>query len=1538
MRLLQLQNGVLRLTKNLDNVPPYAILSHTWGSDQQEVTFQDVMQEKGKDKEGYRKVEFCGNQAALDGLHYFWVDTCCIDKSSSTELQESLNSMFRWYQNAAKCYVYLADVPNKAEVDELSRADWKLNLRTSRWFRRGWTLQELVAPSIVEFFSCNGEKLGDKASLESLLSEITKLPAIALRGCQLSTFSVDERMSWIQGRQTKKEEDMAYSLFGIFGVQIPLLYGEGREKAFGRLRQEIDHHDYQARVASKLPVAHGAAFDSHAEEHNSTCLEGTRVELLSQISKWADNPQTEALFWLNGMAGTGKSTISRTIASDYNRGGRLGASFFFKKGEADRGSVSKFFTTIAAQLALSIPATARYIHSAISSDSAILGKAMRLQFEELILQPLADSRGAIRQTPSYLIVVDALDECEVENDIKLLINLFSAVREKAPGLKVFITSRPELPIRLGFKATNGAYDKVVLHEIADSVIEHDITVFLTHELERIRYNYNESVPEERQLDDTWPTQQDSQDLVKMAVPLFISAATVCLFIADRVGGNPRKKLDKILNYRTRSQESKLDAMYLIVLEQLLAGLSGEDLQETLAQFRRVVGSIVALVSPLSSSALARLLNLPLEDVSDLLDLLHSVLSVPSSSKQPIRLLHLSFRDFLLDPQQSEKNIFWIDRNKTHGQLATNCICTLKKTLRVDICGLVHPGATLSSINSEKISAILADEVQYACRYWGYHLNESGTEILDGGQVHTFLSGHFLQWLEALSLMGRATESVNTIRIVRSLIPANSSSNIARLLDDAIRFIRAFVAVIQSCPLQVYSSALVFAPRNSIIRSLFDHQMPSWISLQPDIPTNWNSNIQTLEGHRGSVSSVVFSPDSKLVASGSSDTTIQLWAADSGALLRTLEAYCDKIESVAFSSDGRTLASVSSHTPWNIRMWDVNTGALLQTQDIQVNGEFICCATLSPDMKLFAIGSLDGLIQISATQTGALQRTLQGRIGTFMEPYQPVLVPFAFSSDSKFVAASSADRKIQIWRTDTGKLLQVMTFPTDDLISSVSFSPNSELVATGSRDYFVRIWDVKTGALLQKVEHNAMIRSVAFSPDSKLLASALDDGTIELWAADTGLVQQLLECHSGGVFSVTFSPDGKLVASGLEDGTVRLWVVNNREAPVQTRHDDSINSLSLSPDERTVALASNDRTVQLWDTKSGMLQRTLHGHSASVLQVLFSPDGKIVASCSEDGTVRLWAADTGALRHTCEHHIELTFDSLKRIVFSPDSKLVASASTYNILLWAADTGCLLCRSRDHSRDIGFLAFSPDSKLLASASERTIQLYSPDSELLASASKRNIQLYSITTGSAFWADADEPCSLPMHPTLESFDNDVPLPVFSSDKGLTASASDIPVVRTWAAGSAGMKLQQTLEAHTGQVCQVAFSPDSRCIASALDDNSVRIWETGTGILHRVIDIGILSETLRFLTTNELQTDAGIISIDKPNMGPRSAINPKPGCGLSPDRSWITLDGRNLIWLPPEFRTKASWAQVVFDSTVVIGCSSGNLIIMRFSVEQFR
>jgi hypothetical protein len=195
-----------------------------------------------KGRNGYKKIQFCGKQATRDGLQYFWIDTCCIDRSNNTELQEAINSMFRWYGNAARCYVYLSDVPEPEldTNDQSCQQIWESSFRKSSWFTRGWTLQELIAPASVEFFSKDDKKLGDKKSLERQIREITGIPAKALQGNPLSQFSVSERMSWSETRETTRKEDKAYSLLGIFGVHMPLIYGEGRENAFNRLHEAIE--------------------------------------------------------------------------------------------------------------------------------------------------------------------------------------------------------------------------------------------------------------------------------------------------------------------------------------------------------------------------------------------------------------------------------------------------------------------------------------------------------------------------------------------------------------------------------------------------------------------------------------------------------------------------------------------------------------------------------------------------------------------------------------------------------------------------------------------------------------------------------------------------------------------------------------------------------------------------------------------------------------------------------------------------------------------------------------------------------------------------------------------------------------------------------------------------------------------------------------------------------------------------------------------------------------------------------------------------
>jgi hypothetical protein len=308
MRLLTLgENGNLELTADLvggDEIPPYAILSHTW-QEGQEVIFDDMRNNLGKTKTGYDKIMFCAQQAKLDNLDYFWVDTCCIDKSSSAELTEAINSMFKWYTKAEKCYVFLSDI---------SATSGEVEFRKSRWFTRGWTLQELLAPASVQFFTKDRVLLGDKASLGQQIAEATGIPSQALHAPSVKDFEVTERIGWAKTRQTRREEDEAYSLLGLLDVQLPLIYGEGRRSAFKRLHREL--RESEAEIVGMY--AHGNVHWIVPQTAN-TLFTG-RSELLGRIqealrSDQSTNTPGAKRLVITGLGGQGKSEISVQVAN-----------------------------------------------------------------------------------------------------------------------------------------------------------------------------------------------------------------------------------------------------------------------------------------------------------------------------------------------------------------------------------------------------------------------------------------------------------------------------------------------------------------------------------------------------------------------------------------------------------------------------------------------------------------------------------------------------------------------------------------------------------------------------------------------------------------------------------------------------------------------------------------------------------------------------------------------------------------------------------------------------------------------------------------------------------------------------------------------------------------------------------------------------------------------------------------------------------------------------------------------------------------------
>jgi hypothetical protein len=382
---------------------------------------------------------------------------------------------------------------------------------------------------------------------------------------------------------------------------------------------------------------------------------------------------------------------------------------------------------------------------------------MREQFEKLLLQPLQSLERTTVASQAMVIVIDALDECEGDSDIRLILQLLTQLQTLAGiHLRVLLTSRPEMPIRLGFsRIQSDNYKELVLHDIPIEVIEHDISLFFEYRLTEIRV--------ERSLPTNWPGEKNFRKLVVLSVPLFIFAATICR-IFENPDWDPLDSLAEILTHQ--NDQSKLDRTYLPVLDRLLSRQHEKQKEKLVVEFRQVVGAIMTLESPLSTISLSKLLDLPERLVRLRLDPLHSVLRVPNDDTEPVRLFHMSFRDFLLDPETRKKTTFGISGTEMHYSLARQCLL-MCQTLRKNICGLPSDGIERAQVYRGTIDAYLPPELQYACRYWVHHL----VKCTDSNNMRynallfiqrQFLRKHFLHWVEAMSLLGLTSEIVGIL--------------------------------------------------------------------------------------------------------------------------------------------------------------------------------------------------------------------------------------------------------------------------------------------------------------------------------------------------------------------------------------------------------------------------------------------------------------------------------------------------------------------------------------------------------------------------------------------------------------------------------------------------------------------------------------------------------------------------------------------------------------------------------------------------------
>ncbi|KAF2677680.1 beta transducin-like protein HET-D2Y [Lentithecium fluviatile CBS 122367] len=1229
MRLLRRSDtSEFRLTQFHDEaIPPYAILSHTWGADAEEVTFEDLTNGTGKDKPGYKKIRFCGEQAALDDLEWFWIDTCCINKANHAELSQAINSMFRWYRNATRCYVYLSDVSSLLlDTNEEFTSPWEPDFQRSKWFTRGWTLQELLAPSSVEFFSQEQKRLGDKVSLRRQIHKITGIPDSALQGACLSQFNVNERLSWKEGRHTKLEEDGAYSLLGIFGVYIPPIYGEGTGGAFKRLLDEIGKLE---KCMQDLRLADPRDDKKRIEETKGGLLADSYHWIFENpdFQRWR-NDQQSRLLWIKGDPGKGKTMLLCGIINELHKSianTALLTYFFCQATDSRINNATAVLRGLLYLLVEQQPSLVSYIRKKHDYAGKVLFEDANawVALSEIFKNILQDA--SLKTT--YL-VIDALDECIT--DLPKLLDFIVYASSSSARVKWLLSSRNELYIEQKLRfADEQARLSLELKENAKQV-SRAVDVYIDDKLSRL-----ESIQDDDDL-----TGRVRDILRRKANGTFLWVALVVQELERPESWDPLQVVEEV--------PTDLHQLYGRMLNQI------QQLPKRNSEVcRLVLSTAIVAYRPLHLAEIGSLCRVPgqilglTKTVRKIVAMCGSFLTIRENQ---VYLIHQSAKDYLSDEARAT---MFPSQGKTHHGIFSRSLELMSGALQRDMYRLIKPDFPIDQVQVPGQDPL--GRTRYSCVHWVDHLCDSvsgkstrrADDLQDGGVVYVFIEKQYLYWLEALSLCKSMSEGVVSMAKLETLVQGRANAfSLIKLVRDARRFIMYHKWTIENSPLQAYASALVFSPARSLIRGLFKEEEPKWITIKPAMGDKWSACLQTLEGHSGQVWSVAFSHDSTRLASASGDKTVKIWDASSGECLQTLRGHSGLVWSVAFSCDSTRLASASDDK--TVKIWDVSSGECLQT----LNGHYdpVRSVIFSHDSTRLASASYDKTVKIWDVSSGEPLQTLKGHSDSVRS--------VAFSHDSTRLASASDDKTVKIWNASSGECLQTLEGHSNS-VWSVAFSHDSTRLASASYDKTVKIWDASSGECLQTLKvHSRWVGSAGFSHDSTRLASASGDNMVKIWDVSSGEPLQTLRGHSGLVWSVAFSCDSTRLASASDDKTVKIWDVSSGE-PLQTLegHSDWVWSVAFSHDSARVASGSSDKTVKIWNARSGECLQTLEGHSSG----------------SSDKTVKIWNARSGECLQTLKGHSSY----VSSVAFSHDSARVASGSSdKTVKIWNARSGeCL-----------------------------------------------------------------------------------------------------------------------------------------------------------------------------------------------------------------------------------------------------------------------
>ncbi|KAG8714714.1 hypothetical protein FRC09_017325 [Ceratobasidium sp. 395] len=1172
-----------------------------------------------------------------------------------------------------------------------------------------------------------------------------------------------------------------------------------------------------------------AIYDSSAASQlrRRGCTPNTRQLILRELQDWASDPNGARVFWMNGMAGTGKTTIAYTFCRILETSNQLAANFFCSRSLPECRDVNRIIPTIASQLSHFYRPMRDVLSRTLEKNPDASARGVMTQFEMLVSEPLREVKHML-PTGLPVVVIDALDECSDHGDALLLLNAMLRFVEDLP-IKFFVTCRPDSALLIKLSSQGQAPHSLLhLHDIEESLVQADIETYLADELSSINAT---------------PTQ--IHQLANQSGALFIFAATAVRYIGlDTLSIDHEMRLDILLGMSstTTSKAYKpLDLLYTAVLTGALEDANLEPWDKE--NIRLLLHTVVCVRAPLSLESLAWLLQLKSTNHAQrAINPLRSVVHVDERSGL-VSTLHASFPDYLFTVERSCG--YFCDEAKCHELLSRRCFETMSKMLHFNICDLRSSymlDKDVPGLNT-RLNSSIPPHLFYACQFWSEHMVLAAESTTLPGYLSEFIQQQIMFWTEVINLKRVTRSGVTMLADCYQWMKTqskgeNMSIELCGICQDAQKFITIIGASpVSLCTPHIYLSTLAIWARSDPMWTYYGTRMRKSIRATGTAIDNreaaglavwqnkdsvfsvavssdgrwvasgsadytvciWDSHTGYIAagpfvGHTDHVNSVSFSPDGSKVASGSKDKTIRIWDSKTGLLVAGIfEGHNDAVRSVVFSPDGRHLAS-GSHDK-TVRIWDARTG---QATSCSCSGHtnYVLSVVYSPDGDSIASGSGDCTIRIWNAQSG------KQRFGP-LEGHTNIVWSVGYSPSGDHIVSGSSDHTVRVWDSHLGDLIAGPFKGHTDAVRSVAYSPDGAHVVSSSFDHTIRIWDAQTGQTVAGPlrGHTNYVYAAVYMPDGNRIVSCSSDQTIRIWDARTRHTRSSLsEGHTAGVRSVAFSSDGGRIVSGSEDCTVCIWDARtgSRLVGPLKGHTGYVNSVAFSPSGDRVASASGDQTIRVWDALSGrMTADPMNGHDGKVLALAFSPDGCHLASGSDDRTVRVWDARSGSMiLGPFRGHAGWVFS----VAYSPNGgRIVSCSGDCTIRVWDAQSGAMAAGPfSGHTRQVNSVSYSPDgSRVLSGSSDHTIRIWDAETG------------HSVLGPLAGHTD-------PVWSTA-----------YSPDGHYIVSGSFDQTIRVWDAET-GDALTGPFRAHTDRVASVTFSPDSRLITSCSLDSTIRLWDT--------------------------------------------------------------------------------------------------------------